>query len=117
MTKKSVDLKIDALDGGVLGVIEAAVTGIVFGSITLVVQDSCLLQMEKVEKVRFADLGAKPAPRSEAAVTVRAKITTALKGLRYGQVVLVVKDGKITQIEKTEKQRFTLLEGVNGEGI
>ncbi|MEX2286787.1 MAG: YezD family protein [Planctomycetaceae bacterium] len=33
-------------------------------------------------------------------------IRTALHDLRFGQVTLIVQDGYIVQIERTEKQRF-----------
>ncbi len=48
---------------------------------------------------------------------IRAKINEAVNGLRFGQVVIVIKGGKITQIERTEKQRFPGLEGLYGDGI
>lgn len=35
-------------------------------------------------------------------------ILTALKELEYGSVVITVHDGKITQIDTTEKKRFSL---------
>lgn len=31
----------------------------------------------------------------------------ALKGMRYGQVILIVQDGKVVQIDRTEKVRLT----------
>ncbi len=49
--------------------------------------------------------------------TLRAEITKALGGLQYGQLVIMIKDGKVTQIDRTEKRRLPSLEGVNGEGI
>jgi hypothetical protein len=33
-------------------------------------------------------------------------LRAALAGLRYGQVVVVVHDGRIVQIERTERRRF-----------
>ncbi|NHC39006.1 YezD family protein [Bacillus sp. MM2020_1] len=35
-------------------------------------------------------------------------ILSILKGLEYGSVVITVHDGTITQIDRTEKTRFTL---------
>lgn len=110
-------LMVGSIDGSVLGVIEAAIAATSFGSITLIIQDAHLIQMEKIEKIRFGE--AKPAATSSGGTsqTVRARITEALQGLRYGQVLLAIKDGKIIQLERTEKQRFAALQGVNGEGI
>jgi hypothetical protein len=34
------------------------------------------------------------------------KISDALRGLRYGSVLAIVQDGKVVQIERTEKTRF-----------
>jgi hypothetical protein len=36
------------------------------------------------------------------------RILSALEGLEYGSVQIVVHDSKITQIERTEKHRFPL---------
>lgn len=59
----------------------------------------------------------KPAAGQPAGQRLRAEITAALSGLEYGQVVILIKDGKVTQIERTEKKRLPRLEGLNGEGI
>ncbi len=34
------------------------------------------------------------------------KIEEMLRGMKYGNVTLIVQDGKIIQIDKTEKHRF-----------
>ena len=36
-----------------------------------------------------------------------AKVRDALDGLRYGQVTVVVQDGVVVQVERTEKVRLT----------
>jgi hypothetical protein len=36
-----------------------------------------------------------------------AAIEAAVRGLRFGTVVIVVQDGRVVQIEKTEKLRLT----------
>lgn len=93
-----------------------------FGSIILIVQDSYLIQMEKMEKIRFvvnhkpgADKGVLLKPNTE--TEIKSKVLAALKGLEYGQVLLSIKGGGIVQIERTEKQRIRKLQGVDGEGI
>ena len=35
------------------------------------------------------------------------RIGTALHGLRYGSVLVIVQDGVVVQIERTEKMRLT----------
>lgn len=48
---------------------------------------------------------------------VNAQINTALKGIRYGSVILTIHDSRIVQIERIEKSRFDDLYLENGEGI
>jgi hypothetical protein len=48
---------------------------------------------------------------------VNARINTALKGIRFGSVVLTIHDSRIVQIERIEKSRFDDLFLENGEGI
>ncbi|SEP27549.1 MULTISPECIES: YezD family protein [Propionispora] len=48
---------------------------------------------------------------------LRKRIAEAVDGLKFGQVVIVIKDGKVTQLDRTEKQRFTGVEGIYGDGI
>ena len=36
-----------------------------------------------------------------------AKVSDALSGLRYGEVTVVVQDGVVVQVERTEKVRIT----------
>ena len=43
-------------------------------------------------------------PLREAAVLEQ--IRQALKGLRFGNVSIIVQDGMVVQIERTEKRRF-----------
>lgn len=47
---------------------------------------------------------------------LRLQVTTALKDLRFGQVVLVLKDNSVVQIERVEKHRVNDLTGF-GDGI
>ncbi|MDR3135441.1 MAG: YezD family protein, partial [Deltaproteobacteria bacterium] len=49
--------------------------------------------------------------------TVKDKVVQALKGLEFGQVVLVVKKGRLVQIERHLKERFSDLQGLGGDGI
>ena len=105
----------------IIEAVAKAVQGTTFGAITLIVQDARLIQMDKLEKVRFVAQAhcsgkeglSKPIPADK----IKNKVQTALKGMEYGQVLLAVRDGAIVQIERTEKQRLKYLQGVDGEGI
>lgn len=51
-----------------------------------------------------------PAPaktQAEPSAAVLEAVTTALAGLRYGEIQLTVHDGRVVQLEVTEKQRFS----------
>lgn len=45
------------------------------------------------------------------------KIKDALKSIRYGTVTLVVQDGYVIQIDKTEKVRLKRVGHIDGSGI
>jgi hypothetical protein len=104
----------------ILDIIEKTIREIGFGSVTLIIQDSRLIQMNKLEKVRFVGHDKKDNPKTlpkPAGQSIKDKITKALADLKYGQVTFVIKEGSIVQIERTEAQRINPLQGVNGDGI
>lgn len=104
----------------VLRTVEDAIKGISFGSITLIIQDGKLIQMDKTERIRFViDKGKNQPTLAGKAVSkgLRNKVQTSLEGLQFGQVAFAIKDGVIVQIERTEKRRVPSLEGIYGEGI
>jgi hypothetical protein len=48
-----------------------------------------------------------PAPKPEAESRgVRHQTEDALRGLRFGQVTLIMQDGMVIQIERTDRRRF-----------
>lgn len=53
--------------------------------------------------------GRKETVRNETVLTeaVQAALLEALAGMRYGQVILIIQDGKIVQIDRTEKVRLS----------
>lgn len=55
--------------------------------------------------------------KSNQADKVVARISNALRGLRYGSVILTIHDSRIVQIERIEKSRFEDLYLENGDGI
>lgn len=53
-------------------------------------------------ELRPAAVGAREALDSE----IASEILAALRGLRYGSIVVTIHDSKVVQIEKTEKVRL-----------
>lgn len=105
----------------VWGIIEAEVSKTQHGTVTLIAQDGRLIQIDKTEKIRLNQLetGRKeggPEARLNS-VQFRRRIGEVLQGLRFGQVSIVIKENKVVQIEKAEKQRMSDLTGLFGEGI
>lgn len=101
-------------------VIEQAIQNVYFGSLTLIVQDSRVIQIERTEKILLTAKGGNPAGAKktpEGLKLIRAKILAEITGLQYGQVLIKIQDGKIVQTEKTEKRRFPEVEGLYGDGI
>jgi hypothetical protein len=89
------------------------------GQITIVNQNFRVVQIERRENFNpdelVGPLGLSPESLNLGAV--KRKISDALKGLEFGQVVLVVKKGRLAQIERLQKERFSDLQGVYGDGI
>lgn len=104
----------------VLALIEQAVMEINFGSVTLILQDSRIIQMEKLEKIRLGDgeSASKAVPKAAAGGPVlRRRIVQSVSEMEYGKVVIQIQLGQITQVERTEKYRVGKLTGLNGDGI
>lgn len=43
-------------------------------------------------------------------------ITQALSGLRYGQVTIIVQDGRVLQIDRTDRRRLSPLDTPGASG-
>lgn len=90
-----------------------------YGEIVLVAQDGVLMQVEWSEKRRL-DCWQESKDNTENAYTERAladlatRIRKEFGLLQYGKLVLIIRKGRLLQLERTEKQRFT---GLDGEGI
>lgn len=56
------------------------------------------------------DVAAAPVRRNDAALDQEATeaIRLALRGLRYGQIVVTVQDGVVVQVDRTERRRLRL---------
>ncbi|CQR74828.1 hypothetical protein SOV_08500 [Sporomusa ovata DSM 2662] len=102
----------------VLVLLEQAVKDISFGSVTLVLQDSRIIQMEKLEKIRLGEHPVKGAAnKTTTASNLRTRILQSVSGMEYGKVAIQIQAGQIMQIERTEKYRVGKLTGLNGDGI
>jgi hypothetical protein len=57
------------------------------------------------ESVR-SDSEAKPRPEGAPRETPLEEICEAIRGLKFGSVVIIVQDGVVVQIDRTEKRRL-----------
>ena len=101
-------------------VVERLIKDTVFGSLVLAVQDSRVVHLERNEKFQFPiqkrNAGGKSqSPQTTA--TILQGIRAALAGLQFGQVVVKIQEGRILQIDRTEKRRVPDLTGISGDGI
>ena len=93
------------------------------GNVTLIYQDSRLMQIERNEKIRPITLAGKGKVEATAVKEkrdfsiLRMRILEAVEKLEYGQVVIGIKEGRVIQIDRTEKQRFSDFVGIYGDGI
>ena len=106
-----------------LELIEKSIRGIQFGSIILIIQDGYIIQLEKNEKIRIdpANLAKYVQdPKNtvgNANPNIGPRILAAVQDLQYGQVVILIKDGNVIQVDRTDKQRIANWQGINGDGI
>lgn len=102
-------------------VIETEIYGTGHGTVTLIVQDGRLLQVDTAKKIRLSpdsQLKTRAEQPDEALrKKLRPRISQVLQGLKFGQIVICVKDNKVSQIERLEKHRLNDLQGLYGEGI
>lgn len=62
------------------------------------------------DQSQSTDTELSPEPLTSAAWEV---IQDALRGLRFGQVLLVVHEGAIVQVERTERKRISRMSGTS----
>ena len=87
------------------------------GEVILVAQDGILVQIEWNEKIRLENFCSRQKVclwDGRTCQYIVDHVRQEFAHLTYGRLVIVVKRGSVTQIERTEKQRFT---GLDGEGI
>jgi hypothetical protein len=116
-----------------LAIIVDLIQSISHGTVTLIIQDGRLLQIERTDKIRLDSLK-KPNPGNRSVdkaqktahgtnlderqiERLRSRLAEELKDLAFGQIILIIKDRLLVQIERTEKQRLAGLEGIYGDGI
>ena len=116
---------VNAADGSTfqsaLDLVVQSVSDIFFGSVSLVVQDSKIIQIEKLEKIRLCESGGKSVAPDNASLSsdagFRTRVAAAVDGLQYGKVLIQIQSRQVVQIERTEKYRVNKLAGLHGDGI
>lgn len=115
--------KNSSITTGIMDQIISILNSTFHGNVALIYQNSRLVQIERNEKIRPSDLsnGNNQVPQGLKEncdlPAVRTRIQAAFENMEYGQVVIVIKEGRIIQIDRTEKQRFPTLVGLYGDGI
>ncbi|MDR1577491.1 MAG: YezD family protein [Deltaproteobacteria bacterium] len=90
------------------------------GQIILIAQNFRVVQVERKENFNPEDLFVRDLGAASENIKVQPlkdRIIQALKGLEFGQVILVFKKGRLTQIERLQKERFSDMQGMSGDGI
>ncbi|MDR1044788.1 MAG: YezD family protein [Candidatus Adiutrix sp.] len=87
------------------------------GRITLVIQNFRLVQVERQENFSPDELLAPGGVQEFSRPALIKKINRALEHLEFGQVVIIFKKGRLSQIERIAKERVTDVSGLDGEGI
>lgn len=85
------------------------------GEIIFIAQDGYLIQIEIRQRRRITDWQEKILPRDEKIFsTLEKSIQQEFSTLDYGQLSIKIQKGRVVQIERLVRQRFT---GLDGEGI
>ncbi|MCE5284696.1 MAG: YezD family protein [Pelosinus sp.] len=91
------------------------------GSLILTVQDGFIVKIEKAEKYIISSKGRETGyvkyGKPTGALPLLGRIIDELKKIQYGQMVIRFLNGKVEQIELTEKKRVNETQGLNGDGI
>lgn len=121
MTGEKIINKNNKLNSAALKIITSLMQEIFHGEINLIVQNSCLIQIERNEKMRLVDISKYAAYHKKTQridyTPICEKIQQEFSDLAFGNIAIIIKSGKVTQVEKTEKYRFSDFTGMDGEGI
>lgn len=90
------------------------------GFLILTLQDGIIVKIEKTEKYIISSKDGKTGyikyGKSSMVHPLQKKIIAELEHIQYGQIVIRINNGKVEQIEKTEKRRLGEF-GLDGSGI
>jgi len=121
--KTELKVKNSSIAPGIMDQIISILNSTYHGNVALIYQDGRLVQIERNEKIRPSDVskGKHTLPQglkeNVDLPAIRLRIQEAFEKMEYGQVVIVIKEGRVIQIDRTEKQRFAALVGLYGDGI
>lgn len=91
------------------------------GSLILTIQDGFIVKIEKAEKYiissKSRECGYVKYGKPTGALPLLGRIIDELKKIQYGQLVIRFVNGKVEQIELTEKKRVVETQGISGDGI
>ncbi|MDR2199524.1 MAG: YezD family protein [Deltaproteobacteria bacterium] len=94
--------------------------GTYHGQIVIINQNYRIVQVERKENFNPEELQ-DPVPGFSGDLSrpeqIEKRISEALEGLEFGQVILIVKKGQLAQIERLEKVRLADVQGLGGDGI
>ena len=114
---KSRKLRVGEIPADIMEEILRGIGRMTLGETVLVAQDGILVQVEFSEK-RRVDHWDDALPQAEfhtaAWQRLGGRIEREFAKLQFGRLTVMVKQGHVVQLERTEKQRFT---GLDGEGI
>ena len=109
------------LPSQVFEIIEFFLDTVQYGQLILVIQDGIVVKIEKIEKyiisAKSREARCVKVDKSLKNHPLQTKILTELQSIKYGQLVILLYNGHVEQIEKTEKKRINELEGLYGDGI
>ncbi len=121
MTGKKNNNETNRINNAMLKIITSLLREVFHGEINLIVQNSCLIQIERNEKMRLNDISKYDEYHKKTQLIdytpVCEKIQQEFSDLDFGNIVIIIKAGRVTQVEKTEKHRFVGFTGMDGEGI
>jgi hypothetical protein len=89
------------------------------GQIVIINQNYKVVQVERKEnfnpeEILMPSLGLEELVNPD---QIMKKLSEALVGLEFGQVILVIKKGRLVQIERLQKVRLSDVQGLGGDGI
>lgn len=91
------------------------------GSMILTIQDGVIVKIEKAEKYIISSKGRETGyvkyGKPSGPLPLLGRIIEELQKIQYGQLVIRFLNGKVEQIELTEKKRVNEMQGTNGDGI